>query len=193
MTVKVGLIKGNANNSDTDTSAILQAVIGNAGVVLSGMTYAGTTVAMGDAIVPCIRTGEALPLMYHFVLETNTDLGTFNNGEKIYLQIDQTKIDDGSLQNADGRNIGSIVKGTTVPANNTLLLYSKSGGVVTTNFSPTRNTLFLYNLIKALSIKDMVDVSEEVPTIYKPYLKWNVAGYYEPSVVDMSDVLGIYP
>ena len=51
--------------------------------------------------------------------------------KKVYILVDQGKLDDGSSNAEDGTGIGSIQTGASWPASNYIPLASITGGVIT--------------------------------------------------------------
>ena len=79
--------------------------------------------------MPVTRAGGvAFNVLVHITEEVTVDTtGT----KKVWIEIDQTAIDDGSSNNADGTNIATIETGADYPSTNFVKIASITGDVVT--------------------------------------------------------------
>lgn len=150
MTVRVGLLQGRAKNKDMDTSAIIRSIIGANGIIVGGLELDDGVLSKGSAFVQCTRTGEFLPIVVHFTLESDHTVGALADGDKVYLTVNQDRIDDGATQDVDGRNIGSVGVGAVVPANS-LVLYEKVDGDIIPATTQHQTTEELATTIESLT------------------------------------------
>ena len=86
-------------------------------------------VASGEAFILCTRT-NGQEVMLHF---NNTEVVniTTTGTKKVYVLVDQAKLDDGSSNALDGSWIASIQTGASYPSGNYIPLASITGGTIT--------------------------------------------------------------
>lgn len=137
--IRVWLVQGQTLQQDYDVSSLINALVWGLGWVIWGLWVALVspgvyTVAVGTALVKCSRTGQVNPIFSHFQNRAVETLSGVSVGDKIWLSVKQTHIDDGSLQNINGTNIGEIKFWATLPWANFLHLATiDTGGVVIPN------------------------------------------------------------
>lgn len=128
---RVGLLNWDNITYDKDFTAGLLAsltagVISWFGITGSG---AGASIQAGKALIECTRSnGEKILVFF----ENTTDVATDMSGtKKVYILVNQAKIDDGSGNAEDGTGIASIQTGASYPAGNYIPLYSIASGTPT--------------------------------------------------------------
>ena len=142
--IRVWLIQGQTLQQDYDVSSLINALVWGLGGVISWFNVSlvwpwSYSVAIGTALIKCVRTGQINPIFSHFqnrVLETLTGV---SDGDKIWLEVKQTHIDDWSLQNITGTNIWEIKFWATLPSNNFLHL-----ATIDTGWAVIINTSSIY-------------------------------------------------
>ena len=153
---RVGLLNGNNITYDKDISADTEAlmntcVISGFGVSGSG---AGASILAGKALISCTRTnGETLMVYFENTANVAVDM---SGTKKVYVLINQAKLDDGSLNAEDGTGVGAITTGASYPAGNYVPLYDVVGGVATSSMPALNLNSFemagLMKLAKGLNI-----------------------------------------
>jgi hypothetical protein len=94
--------------------------ITNAGIV-EGFSVVNDKLTAGICTVDCLRTnGQQLRIV--FESDEEIDLSTLANGTKIFVEVDQSKIDDGSQNEENGSGIAEIKFDTAYPTKNFLAL-----------------------------------------------------------------------
>lgn len=131
MAQRVGLLNGTNITYDKDLTAGLLAILNQwviEGLGITG-TWASAEVLPWKALIECIRTnGEKVMVFFENTANVAVDLtGT----KKVYILVDQGKLDDGSSNAEDGTGIASIQTSASYPSWNYLPLASISGGVIT--------------------------------------------------------------
>ena len=126
MAVRTALLTSRNINLDTDFSKYIESV-STAGVI-TGFQVTASSVATGQAWVPCIRTN--LETIYAFVQNYNS-ISISGNGYVI-ISIPQEIIDNWG-GNEDGTGIATVEVVDTLPTKNYLLLATITGGVVEDN------------------------------------------------------------
>lgn len=96
--------------------------------VIEGGTVVGNKLQPVQAIVPLVRSNGQKILAF-FESDEVIDLPTTGD-YKVYIEVDQSKIDFGGNNAEDGTGIASIKTWPSVPSQNFLLLASVTGGVV---------------------------------------------------------------
>lgn len=131
MTQRVGLLNGTNITYDKDLTAGILAILNQ--WVIEGLgiswSWASANVLPWKALIECIRTnGEKVMVFFENTANVVMDLtGT----KKLYILVDQAKIDDGSSNALDGTGIGSIQTGASYPSWDYIPLASVTGGVIT--------------------------------------------------------------
>ena len=111
---------------DHDISGLMRGLIDWG--VIEGGTVVGNKLQPVQAIVPLVRSNGQKILAF-FESDEVIDLPTTGD-YKVYIEVDQSKIDFGGNNAEDGTGIASIKTWPTVPSQNFLLLASVTGGVV---------------------------------------------------------------
>ena len=96
--------------------------------VIEGGTVVGNKLQPVQAIVPLVRSNGQKILAF-FESDEVIDLPTTGD-YKVYIEVDQSKIDFGGNNPEDGTGIASIKTWPTLPSQNFLLLATATGGVV---------------------------------------------------------------
>ena len=96
--------------------------------VIEGGTVVGNKLQPVQAIVPLVRSNGQKILAF-FESDEVIDLPTTGD-YKVYIEVDQSKIDFGGNNAEDGTGIASIKTWPTLPSQNFLLLASVTAGVV---------------------------------------------------------------
>lgn len=124
MAIRTSLLNWNNIARDTDFSKYIETV--SEPGVIEWLTVTSTKVAIWKARVPCLRTnGETI-----FSLVTVTSEVTISGNGDVFIEVNQTYIDNGELANEDWTGIATI-QVWTMPAKNALKLATISNGVVT--------------------------------------------------------------
>ena len=111
---------------DHDISGLMRGLIDWG--VIEGGTVVGNKLQPVQAIVPLVRSNGQKILAF-FESDEVIDLPTTGD-YKVYIEVDQSKIDFGGNNAEDGTGIASIKTWPTLPSQNFLLLASAAGGVV---------------------------------------------------------------
>lgn len=119
---------------DKDFGGIVDALTpATTGIILeNGLAVTTNTVAVGRCLIQCTRTSTT-PNESVWVVFENTSAVTISTAgtSKVWIAIDQTRINDGSL-NTDitGAGIGVITVGANYPASNYIPLAVITAGVI---------------------------------------------------------------
>lgn len=125
----VGFLNGKNKNYDYQLTAASRAVMTGGVLGISDLLVTTGSVAAGSALIEVTRS-NGQKILVHF---ENTDAfpiattGTL----KIYVLVDQAKIDDGTANAPDGTGIATIASGASYPAGNFIPLASVTSGVIT--------------------------------------------------------------
>ena len=111
---------------DHDISGLMRGLIDWG--VIEGGTVVGNKLQPVQAIVPLVRSNGQKILAF-FESDEVIDLPTTGD-YKVYIEVDQSKIDFGGNNAEDGTGIASIKTWPSVPSQNFLLLATATGGVV---------------------------------------------------------------
>lgn len=126
MAVRTALLTSRNINLDTDFSKYIESV-STAGVI-TGFQVTASSVATGQAWVPCIRTN--LETIYAFVQNYNSI--SISGDGYVIISIPQEIVDNWG-GNEDGTGIATVEVVDTLPTKNYLLLATITGGVVEDN------------------------------------------------------------
>jgi len=139
---RVWLLNGNNITYDKDISAGLLASLEQG--VVSGFDVSGSgasaEIESGKALIKCTRTnGEEIMVFFENTANVPVDMtGT----KKVYIEIDQAKLDDGSGNVEDGSGIGAITTDPSAyPSVNFVALYDIVTGSVTDARVGVKSTL----------------------------------------------------
>lgn len=124
MAIRTALLNWNNITRDTDFSKYIESV--SEPWVIDWLEVTSTKVWIWKAWVLCERTnGDTI-----YALVYNTSEVTISWNGDVYIQVNQTYIDNGELANEDGTWIATISVGT-MPSKNALKLATISSGTVT--------------------------------------------------------------
>ena len=163
MAVRTALLTSRNINLDTDFSKYIETV--SEPGVITGFAVTSSSVATGQARVPCERTnGETI---YAFVQNFNSV--SISGDGYVIISISQNIIDNGG-GNEDGTGIATIEVVNELPAKNYLLLATIESGTVTDNRNMIPKVWELKTDINSIfaSIEDLderVEALEEVGAI----------------------------
>lgn len=121
-----------------------------------------------------------MELSADFVVDTT---GT----KKVWIEVPQAKLDDGSLNNEDGTDIATISTGASYPAGNYIPLASITGGTITDE--RTKVTVKADAFIFSKSLRDLLDVYNFTTPTTKKFLVFDTGtNKWTTGTVDASDV-----
>ena len=121
------LLNGENINQDYQITALARSLINP--WVVSGLQVSAGSVSAGEAFLLATRTGGQ-QIMLHYTNTHPVNIDTTGTA-KIYLVIDQAKVDNGSNNAPDGTGLIRIERGASYPASNFLPLASITGGIIT--------------------------------------------------------------
>lgn len=128
---RIGILNWNNITQDKDFGISLLAIL-NAGVVewfSVSWSWAGASIQTGKALVKCTRNnGDKIMVAFENTANVPVDM---SGTKKVYILVDQAKIDDGEANAEDGTGVASIQTGANWPSDNFVPLYSIASGVVT--------------------------------------------------------------
>lgn len=129
---RIWLLNGNNITYDKDNTAgllasLLPGIISWFWVTGSG---AGATINAGQALIECTRSnGEKIMVFFENTADVAVDM---SGTKKVYIAVDQAKIDDGSSNAENGTWVAQITTDPTAyPASNFIALYSVESGTPT--------------------------------------------------------------
>lgn len=128
---RIWLLNWNNITYDKDNTLDILALI-DAGIIewfdVSG-SWASAEIEAWKAFIECTRSnGEKIMVAFENTANVAVDM---SGTKKVYILVDQTKIDNWSENNEDGTGIASIQTGASYPAGNYVPLYSIASDVVT--------------------------------------------------------------
>lgn len=128
---RIWLLNWNNISTDADFSASTLAILNQ--WVVSWFWYiengATSTIQVWKALIKATRSNwDEIMCFFNLTQDITVD---FTWTKKVYIEIEQANIDDGSTNNEDWTWIATIKTGATTPAQNALELLSISSGVVT--------------------------------------------------------------
>lgn len=124
---RIGVLNGNNITYDHDLAGLVRWLT-DWGVIQGG-EISGNKVQPVQAVIACQRS-NGQKLMLYFESDEQVAMpssGTF----KVYIEVNQAKIDDGSENTENGTGIASIKTWPSVPSQNSLLLASVADWVIT--------------------------------------------------------------
>lgn len=125
----VGFLNGKNKNYDYQLTAANRAVMTGGVLGPSDLLVTSGSVAAGSALIEVTRT-NGQKVLAHFENTAEFPIATTGT-TKIYVLVDQAKIDDGTANSPDGTGIATIASGTSYPDGNFIPLASVTGGVIT--------------------------------------------------------------
>lgn len=131
MTQRIGLLNGTNITYDKDFTAGILATLNQ--WIIEGLTIswsgASANVIPWKALIECIRTNwEKVMVFFENTANVALDL-TWT--KKVYIQVNQWKIDDWSSNSEDGTGIASIQTGASYPSSNYIKIASVSSWTIT--------------------------------------------------------------
>jgi hypothetical protein len=132
MTQLVWLLNGTNKNYDTQLTALAKALLSSSCVVRGvggGLAVSATEVASWEAFISCTRTNGEKVMVHYKNSEAVSIVGT--GTKKVFVKVDQAKLDNGSGNALDGSGIASIQTDTVYPSNNYVALASIASSVIT--------------------------------------------------------------
>ncbi len=116
MPIYAGVLNGNNNNNDYQFQTGVSAALEQG--VISGLDVTTNSVASGSAMVQVTRGLFSWLIPVH-----NTSAVTIDTSgtKKVWIAIDQAKVDDNSAGSGDGTGIASIQTGASYPASGSYL------------------------------------------------------------------------
>lgn len=157
MAIRTALLNWNNISRDTDFSKYIETV--SEPWVIEWLTVTATKVAIWKARVPCLRTnGETI-----FSLVTVTSEVTISGNGDVFIEVNQTYIDNGELANEDWTGIATI-QVWTMPAKNALKLATISSGVVTDERNMIPKVWELSTQIESI-FSSLADLDERVEAL----------------------------
>lgn len=126
MSERIALLNWKNKNQDYDISKLVESML-YAGIV-EWLQVTTWQVSAWYWFVQVTRDTETFYVLYQNTANIIIDT-TWT--KKVWVSVDQTKIDDGSNNNIDGTGIGSIATWSSYPATNYIPLASITGGVIT--------------------------------------------------------------
>lgn len=138
MVVVAEVLNGTNNDHDYGFQRGTSALFGDAGGILKGYgnEAAVTTnqVDTGLVFVPATRTTISPNETFLVPVEIRAAQVVDTSGDGyIVVQLDSSKVNDGSSNNADGTGIATVGKVGSLPSSNYVLLATLVGGVITNN------------------------------------------------------------
>lgn len=123
----VWLVNGNSNNADFQFQTAPSSLL-NQGTI-SGLAVTTNQVWVGSALISVTSNGQTWLITYH-----NTSVVTIDTSgtKKVWIDVTQSKIDNGVANNEDGTGIAQINTGASYPWSGSYIpLASITGGVIT--------------------------------------------------------------
>lgn len=125
----VGFLNGKNKNYDYQLTAANRSIMTGGVLGASDLLVTSGNVAAGSALIEVTRSNGQKALVHY---ENTADFPIVTTGTgKIYVLVDQAKIDDGSSNSPDGTGIATIASGASYPAGNFIPLASVTSGVIT--------------------------------------------------------------
>lgn len=123
----VWLVNGNSNNADFQFQTAPSSLL-NQGTI-SGLAVTTNQVWVGSALISVTSNDQTWLITYH-----NTSVVTIDTSgtKKVWIDVTQSKIDNGVANNEDGTGIAQINTGASYPWSGSYIpLASITGGVIT--------------------------------------------------------------
>lgn len=124
--LRCGNLNGNNITYDSDITNLIYWIANQ--WIISWFEVTSWTVQVGKAVLYGTRTNWEIVAVS---IENTTPFSIDTSGtKKVYLTINQAKLDDGSENNVDGTGIVSVATGANYPSSNCIKLASISGWVI---------------------------------------------------------------
>lgn len=124
---RIGVLNGNSVTYDHDISALVRWLT-DWGVIEWGLISDNKVLAPIQAIVSAQRS-NGQKLLLHFESDEQIQLPT-SWSYKVYIEVDQSKIDDGQANAENGTGIASIKTGENLPSKNVLQIAKVTNGQI---------------------------------------------------------------
>lgn len=124
---RIGVLNGNSITYDHDISALVRGLT-DWGVIEWGLISDNKVLAPIQAIVSAQRS-NGQKLLLHFESDEQIQLPT-SWSYKVYIEVDQSKIDDGQANAENGTGIASIKTGENLPSKNVLQIAKVTNGQI---------------------------------------------------------------
>lgn len=124
---RIGVLNGNSITYDHDISALVRWLT-DWGVIEWGLISDNKVLAPIQAIVSAQRS-NGQKLLLHFESDEQIQLPT-SWSYKVYIEVDQSKIDDGQANAENGTGIASIKTGENLPSKNVLQIAKVTNGQI---------------------------------------------------------------
>lgn len=132
MSQQVSLLNGTNLNRDKDFTTLAKDILNNSQGIITGLQVTSGQVSTGRCFIKCTRTSITPNEDVIVLFENNATVTIDTTGtKKVYILIDQAKINDWSANPLDGTTIGVITTWASYPAGNYIALASITGGVIT--------------------------------------------------------------
>jgi hypothetical protein len=169
MTLRAWLINGTNINQDYDFGMLLQA-IAPAGGYIEWLDVQTGLVKAGKGFIPCTRTNGDKPYVF---VELSADYVVDTTGsKKVWIEIPQAKLDDGSTNSEDGTGIAIVNTGASYPSANYIPLASITGGSITDERVALKIWADRFSFTKWL--RDLTDVYNFTTPTTKKFLVWDI-------------------
>ncbi len=151
----IGVLNGKNKNYDYQLTAAVRSLLTGGTLGPTDLLVTSGSVAAGAALIEVTRTNGQKVLVHY----QNTDAFpiTTTGTTKVYVLVDQAKIDDGSANAADGTGIATIASGASYPAANFIPLATIVSGVITDDRSTA--SLRGHNVTGVLSLSTGADMA----------------------------------
>ncbi|PZM87452.1 MAG: hypothetical protein DLD55_01110 [candidate division SR1 bacterium] len=124
---RIGVLNGNNITYDHDLAGLVRGLTD--GGVIQGGEISENKVQPVQAVIACQRSNGQKLMLY---FESDEQVAIPSSGIfKVYIEVNQAKIDDGSENAENGTGIAEIKTGPSVPSQNSLLLASVADGAIT--------------------------------------------------------------
>lgn len=124
---RIGVLNGNSITYDHDISALVRGLT-DWGVIEWGLISDNKVLAPIQAIVSAQRS-NGQKLLLHFESDEQIQLPT-SWSYKVYIEVDQSKIDDGQANAENGTGIATIKTGENLPSKNVLQIAKVTNGQI---------------------------------------------------------------
>lgn len=124
---RIGVLNGNSITYDHDISALVRGLT-DWGVIEWGLISDNKVLAPIQAIVSAQRS-NGQKLLLHFESDEQIQLPT-SWSYKVYIEVDQSKVDDGQANAENGTGIATIKTGENLPSKNVLQIAKVTNGQI---------------------------------------------------------------
>jgi len=165
---RVWMLNGTNINYDKDFSASVLASLNDG--VIEWFDIDGSNIESWKCLIECERTnGEKIMVFFENTENVAMDLtGT----KKVYIEIDQAKIDDWSLNSVNGTGIGEITTGASYPTKNYAPLYS----IVSWSITDERVNIIIKDILNLVWLTQDISTTGNVDITGEIEASWNITG-----------------